>query len=416
MESTIYSLVDKNTLSSMLISFEACLDLPIQLLDESGRVLSSCGRISNYCKIFSRYLPADETCEKVHAAAGSRAVDFGETYVFSCPSNLNHIVFPLMNKHTFIGSVLVGPFLLGDPDSTLVSGLSKHYLIPPDTLFDMYDELRSIRILSPALTNQISKLLYFLFSSLISDGKLLLRTNQEKISQQSKISESIQIYKNLEIPLSNPYPYEKEKELITKVKTGDVSAAKGILNDLLGYVLFSEGSSLELIKARAIELTAILSRTAMDGGSPDDAIPRLNNKYLKRLAQVNNTDNLCFLLQEAVEAFTESMLSFVPDGKNDLVKKSIQYITRNYSSVITLENVAEHVHLNPAYFSTLFKRQSGFSFKEYLNLVRIEEAKRLLANTDYPILDIAIATGFESQSYFTKVFKKYTGLTPKQYR
>ena len=83
---------------------------------------------------------------------------------------------------------------------------------------------------------------------------------------------------------------------------------------------------------------------------------------------------------------------------------------------VTLEETAGHVGLNPAYFSTLFKQSCGSSFKEYLNMIRIEESKRLLANTDYPILDIAVSVGFEDQSYFSKVFKKYTGLTPKQYR
>ena len=83
---------------------------------------------------------------------------------------------------------------------------------------------------------------------------------------------------------------------------------------------------------------------------------------------------------------------------------------------ITLDETAEHVHLHPSYFSTLFKQSTGSSFKEYLNMVRIEESKRLLANTDFSIIDIAIAAGFEDQSYFSKVFKKYTGITPKQYR
>ena len=98
------------------------------------------------------------------------------------------------------------------------------------------------------------------------------------------------------------------------------------------------------------------------------------------------------------------------------MKKAITFISKNYANSLTLEYVASQVHLNPAYFSSLFKKESGFSFKEYLNMVRIEESKRLLTNTDYTIVDIAIAVGFEDQSYFSKVFKKYTGVTPKQFR
>ena len=110
------------------------------------------------------------------------------------------------------------------------------------------------------------------------------------------------------------------------------------------------------------------------------------------------------------------MFNYIPSKGNEIIKKAIRYISQNFSRNLTLDEVADHVHLNPAYFSTLFKQSIGSSFKEYLNMVRIEESKRLLSNTDYSIIDISLATGFEDQSYFSKVFKKYTGLTPKQYR
>ena len=78
--------------------------------------------------------------------------------------------------------------------------------------------------------------------------------------------------------------------------------------------------------------------------------------------------------------------------------------------------VADHLHVNTSYLSTLFRQVTGMTFKEHLNRIRIEEAARLLSNTDYSVMEIAIACGYKDQSYFTKVFKKLTGLTPKQYR
>lgn len=100
----------------------------------------------------------------------------------------------------------------------------------------------------------------------------------------------------------------------------------------------------------------------------------------------------------------------------EIMKNAIHFITENYAYRITLPDVASEAHLNPAYFSSLFKQSTGISFKEYLNLVRIEESKRLLITTEFSIIDIAIGIGFEDQSYFSKVFKKYTGVTPKQFR
>ena len=110
------------------------------------------------------------------------------------------------------------------------------------------------------------------------------------------------------------------------------------------------------------------------------------------------------------------MFNYTPSKNNEIIKKAIGYIYEHFNTPLTLEETAASVHLHPSYFSSLFKQSTGSSFKEYLNMVRIEESKRLLSNTDYSIIDVAVAVGFEDQSYFSKVFKKYTGLTPKQYR
>lgn len=154
----------------------------------------------------------------------------------------------------------------------------------------------------------------------------------------------------------------------------------------------------------------------MEGGAPTDNILKLNNNFLKNIQQVATLDTLCFKLQEIVETFSESMFKHIPSANNELIKRAMIYISRHFNEPLTLEAVASHVHLHPSYFSTVFKQSTGSSFKEHLNMLRIEESKRLLSNTDFSIIDIAIAVGFEDQSYFSKVFKKYTGSTPKQFR
>lgn len=412
----LYTIVSADTLHQMLEAFYACMNLPIQVLDEEGFLLDSCGGTASYCRCFKRFLPPEDSCEKVHSDASQKAVGLGESYIFSCHANLNHIVFPLIFRSNILGSILAGPFLMDKPDSTLITGLSGRYHIPTEELFNLYDELGTIRIIPPETVNYLSRMLYFLFSGLIGDSRELLRQNQEKIMQQSRINETIQMYKTGGAQLSDTYPYDLEKELITKVKTGAKQEARGILNTLLGYVLFSGGSSLDIVKARASELTTLLSRAVIEGGASTDTILKLNNQFLKNFQQIDSMDTLCLKLQETVEAFTDSMFSTIPVISSQTMKKAVQYIAKHYAQPLTLEEVAKAVHLNPSYFSTLFKQSLGLSFREYLNMVRVEESKRLLTGTDYSIIDIAIATGFENQSYFSKVFKKYTGMTPRQFR
>ena len=99
-----------------------------------------------------------------------------------------------------------------------------------------------------------------------------------------------------------------------------------------------------------------------------------------------------------------------------ILQKAVAYIDAHYAENLRLENVAAHVSLNPSYFSTIFKRELKISFSDYLTQKRIEEACRLLLESNLPLLDIAAAVGFENQSYFSQSFRKHTGLTPTQYR
>lgn len=416
MQPILYSIIENRKLRELLETFYQCINLPIQVLDETGEVLDAFGDCHNYCKIFKHFLPKGESCTKLHSNASKLAMSLGETYIFSCHSNLNHIVFPLTNNNVLLGSILAGPFLMDEPDSLLLSDIGEKYSIPTAPLLEMYEEAGSLPVFEPAKVTYISRLLYYMCSGLVTDSRAQFNLNHNKLYQQSKINKSIQMYKASPQVNSRVYPYEKEKALITKLKTGDTEQSKALLNDLLGYVFFAEGNNFEVVKSRALELSSLLSRAAIEGGATSDSVLKVNNQFLMSLQNITDLDDLCYKLQETIDVFTDCMFNYIPSKGNEIIKKAIRYISQNFSRSLTLDEVAEHVHLNSAYFSTLFKQSTGSSFKEYLNMVRIEESKRLLANTDYSIIDISLATGFEDQSYFSKVFKKYTGLTPKQYR
>jgi two-component system response regulator YesN len=83
---------------------------------------------------------------------------------------------------------------------------------------------------------------------------------------------------------------------------------------------------------------------------------------------------------------------------------------------VTLDEVAACVYLSPSYFSKVFKQEMEMSFNTYLNYIRIEMSKKLLSDPSIAIVDISNLVGFEDQSYFSKVFKKMTGLSPKKFR
>ena len=131
--------------------------------------------------------------------------------------------------------------------------------------------------------------------------------------------------------------------------------------------------------------------------------------------QEQNMDELCYLLQDMVESFMDAMFN-AKDKGNAYVRKALQYIASNYETNLTLTGVAAYLGVSPTYFSTLFHKTVGESFREHLCRVRIEESKRLLLSTDISLNQIGLAVGFSDQSYYSKVFKRITGLTPGEYR
>ncbi|MEG1742236.1 MAG: helix-turn-helix transcriptional regulator, partial [Acetivibrio sp.] len=91
-------------------------------------------------------------------------------------------------------------------------------------------------------------------------------------------------------------------------------------------------------------------------------------------------------------------------------------VSKNYNKKINLTWVAQKIHVNASYLSTLFKKEMGISFTNYLCQLRLEHSEELLRDTNLSVTDIALCVGFEGQSYFTKMFKVRNGITPGQYR
>lgn len=99
-----------------------------------------------------------------------------------------------------------------------------------------------------------------------------------------------------------------------------------------------------------------------------------------------------------------------------VMKNALRYIEGHYRENISLGQVAKYVGLNPTYFSTLFKQEMGINFSQYLTKKRIDEACRLLLETNMSLVAVAAELGFDNQSYFSRIFKQQLGVSPKLYR
>ena len=99
-----------------------------------------------------------------------------------------------------------------------------------------------------------------------------------------------------------------------------------------------------------------------------------------------------------------------------LVEKVKALVDTGFADDASLETIAAQVYLSPCYLSVIFKRETGMTFKNYLIQVRIEKSKKLLADTDLKIYEVAEKVGYTDTRYFSEIFQRSTGKTPSQYR
>ncbi len=98
------------------------------------------------------------------------------------------------------------------------------------------------------------------------------------------------------------------------------------------------------------------------------------------------------------------------------INEIAEYITHNYQHNISLADIAQRFYISKSYLSRIYKEVTGFTVNEYINIVRIKKAQQMLESTDYSITQIAEQIGYDSITYFEKVFKKYIEQSPLKYR
>lgn len=167
-------------------------------------------------------------------------------------------------------------------------------------------------------------------------------------------------------------------------------------------------TNLEEIKSAVVEVTQLIDEEQ----SVEDSIKQLQQRLyqLESTLETSETHENQESLNTTDTATTES------HSTKHLVRQAIAYMKQNFATKLDLQSLADHLYISTWYVCKLFKQELDTSFIELLNEIRIQEAKRLLTETNMKIYEICEAVGYSDTPYFTKTFKKYTEMTPNQYR
>jgi len=212
------------------------------------------------------------------------------------------------------------------------------------------------------------------------------------------------------------YPYEIERKLVEKLKSRKREQLPEIVDTLFKSWCISDKFDFNLSKSRMLELLGVLSRSAVEVGADFKEISPLNYQYTQKLFKVSTAEEMKKWLKELLLKLSDQTDHFPEEFKDNIIYDGIIFIQSNYEKDISLTEAAAASNLSVHYFSRLFKKEIGITFKEYLTKLRIEDAKRKLEQKDANISKIAKDIGYSNPSYFSKVFKEYEGKSPSDYR
>ena len=210
--------------------------------------------------------------------------------------------------------------------------------------------------------------------------------------------------------------YEAENRLMLAVSQGRSQQAHKMLEAFSGTAVEPRaGDPLRDIRNYAIIMNTLLRKAVEGGGVHPLYIDRVSSDFARRIETAGG-EEMISLWREMIDSYCLLVKKHATSKYSPLVQKVIARVDFNLAEDLSLRANAEALNVSASYLSTLFRRETGTTITEYVNRKRIEYASFLLITTPLPVSVVGQRCGVQDDNYFTKIFKKHTGKTPKQYR
>jgi len=214
-----------------------------------------------------------------------------------------------------------------------------------------------------------------------------------------------------------PLPSFDKLPIIDKLRYATKADAPKFVDDYLDS--FDSTAITSIIFLYYIFMDILLSSSKIIEEFGGDAKVILSEYFDKENMMKDDTgvESIRSLLTSLLEKVIEFRDSAIGSKYSDIIVKAQEFIKNNYANKdISLHSVAKEVNISPNHFSTIFSRETGETFISYITAFRIEQAKKLLKTTQQRTSDIGYDVGYNDTHYFSYVFKKNTGMTPKEFR
>ena len=374
------------------------------LTENGAKIINPCeGKLHDrLCYCLNKEI--GKRCINTHFEGAIRAADPEGSKTYFCPMGLMHWASPIIIDGRIEAALIAGHTFLNHSPSDLA--YLKNVASVHEDLLKSYPDLKRSLMDSPVITeerlNSLKSLLDLVASSFSdSEGNSVAYKDMREAFRHHMTSDNIS-------EVSIPW-----QALLDQTGQKDAAAIESELNKVIEVLRHQ--ATLKQGKAALTQLVLSVYDRSLEKEGQGFLTNRCLNA-LNELEEIRDKEELVSWAQNSIPGLLEAE-TILPGIKNaDMIYSALQYIEDHYSEKFSLQDIADHVHFSAPYFSKIFKKEMDMTFTKYLTNVRIEKSKRLLKNSRYALSDIPAMVGFEEQSYFTRVFRTVTGVSPGKYR
>lgn len=306
------------------------------------------------------------------------------------------------------------PCLIGPPSIDRIVAY-----IPIDDGMDHY-EIRNQSIdCGKKVMEQIKKTLKINYKIGIGRGYYIEHfsksANEAYIAATSSKEDIILHFEDISLssPVLDTYPSNKDKMLIHNILTGDLKGTLETFEEIFWWMTINYKKDIDKIKSKLIELFILIQKNISHGIGEGDM---LIGKYLIQILRMNDTEKLKLNYLNYLKTILLDLEASKERELKGLITGAIRYMDENFHKNISLDDVAKEMNMSYHYFSKFFKDSTGKNFVDYLTELRIEKAKEILKEASINVKEVCDKVGYSDPNYFSKIFKKVTGMTPTEYR
>ena len=327
---------------------------------------------------------------------------------------LKYMGFALYQEAILYGCLILGPYLTSIPPSLEIHDIFKKSNLSLSAISSINDFFKKIPILNDSKEDFLSNAIFaMLNTNLFNIDRVDLSLNSEYDSEKLSFEindcnvdiENIRSRYNAEHLLSHYISIGDEKSALNLTKNNTLSS----INRLPDYPLRN---------AKNLTITLnTLCRKAVENNNIDTyLIHLLSEKYAIKIENSRSLKEITELITLIIKSYCNLVNEHKSEYNSQIINSAVSYLKFNHKDDINLESIANSMFVHPNYLSSKFKTETGYTITEYLNIIRIKEAKILLRSTKNSITDIAYSVGYNDSKYFARIFKKLNNITPSQYR